>query len=340
MVDMAIVTTPTPSPPPPLVIGLVGATVDSVDALDTLALQAVAGYRSAHTRRIYAAKIRAYGHWLRTNDMGMRTLSRESVGMWVQTIKDAGARRPVVNQCVKAVRALVKEARIRRIVTRDLAEELIGADGVKLERELGRRAGNWLGIEDARRLMQLPDRSTVVGKRDAVMLGLLLGCGLRREEASDLRWGSVQQRDGRMVLVDIESKGGRVRSVPVPRWAANDVDTWRQSLPEPLTASAGVRVLAAMHNRYGRVSWHEGLGVNGIWYLVQEYAKQLSVHVTPHDLRRTVAQLMRRAGAEVEQISVVLGHSSIVVTMRYLGVEMEMGAGAAAVDQVRWTRDE
>ena len=79
----------------------------------------------------------------------------------------------------------------------------------------------------------LPDRESLKGKRDYAILALLLGCGLRRTElVSEVKIGSIAQRENRWVLVDITGKGNRVCSVAVPAWVKAAIDGW--------TTAAGV----------------------------------------------------------------------------------------------------
>ena len=52
------------------------------------------------------------------------------------------------------------------------------------------------------------------------------------------------------------------------------------------------------------------------------YAKASDLgKLAPHDLRRTCAKLCRKAGGELEQIQLLLGHASIQTTERYLRTE-------------------
>ncbi len=46
--------------------------------------------------------------------------------------------------------------------------------------------------------------------------------------------------------------------------------------------------------------------------------------LTPHDLRRTCAKLCRKAGGDLEQIQLLLGHASIQTTERYLGTKQDL----------------
>jgi integrase/recombinase XerD len=72
--------------------------------------------------------------------------------------------------------------------------------GVKQE---GVRAGNWLLKEQANELLNAPDPSTLKGKRDRAILGLLISCGLRRAELVGLEVDRIQQRDGRCLSVQL-----------------------------------------------------------------------------------------------------------------------------------------
>jgi integrase len=71
----------------------------------------------------------------------------------------------------------------------------------------GVRLGNRLNREQAKELLAVPDRSTLKGKRDYVILALLVGCALRRNELAELDVETIQQREGRWVLADLEGKG-------------------------------------------------------------------------------------------------------------------------------------
>jgi integrase len=55
------------------------------------------------------------------------------------------------------------------------------------------------------------------------------------------------------------------------------------------------------------------------------YAKETELgRLAPHDLRRTCAKLCRKAGGDLEQIRLLLGHASIQTTERYLGTEQAL----------------
>jgi integrase len=76
-----------------------------------------------------------------------------------------------------------------------------------------------------------------------------------------------------------------------------------------------------------------GLSDSMIYEIVVQASQRSGMPmIRPHDLRRTCAKLMRSGGASVEQISEILGHSSISTTERYLGTKLVLERGLAATD--------
>ena len=66
-------------------------------------------------------------------------------------------------------------------------EEAANLTDIPNVRQKGTRLGNWLTREQAKELLAVPDRSTLKGKRDYVIMALLVGCALRRRELADAR---------------------------------------------------------------------------------------------------------------------------------------------------------
>jgi site-specific recombinase XerD len=62
-----------------------------------------------------------------------------------------------------------------------------------------------------------------------------------------------------------------------------------------------------------------------VWQLLQPYATAAGLAgIAPHDLRRSCAKMCRAAGGELEQIQLLLGHSSVQTTERYLGTKQDL----------------
>jgi len=84
-----------------------------------------------------------------------------------------------INVRLAAVRRLAYEASDTGLLSPDLAA---GIRRVKGAKRLGVRIGNWLTVDQSRTLLGEPPSGSLRGKRDRAILGLLIGCGLRRAE--------------------------------------------------------------------------------------------------------------------------------------------------------------
>ncbi len=171
---------------------------------------------SPHSRRNYAKAL---------DDLfafaGVRPLTREVLMEYRASIEVLAA--STINGRLSAIRKMVSEARKNGILSAEEAAHLTEIPNI---RQKGTRLGNWLTKEQAKELLAVPDRSTLKGKRDYVILALLVGCALRRQELASLDVGTIQQREGRWVLADLEGKGRRVRTVAVPVWVKQGINAW------------------------------------------------------------------------------------------------------------------
>lgn len=278
-------------------------------ALREMVLNSVA---SAHSKRNYAKALDEVFTLCANRSQGLsRALLMEYRAAMVEKKLSAST----VNVRLSAVRKLVGEAQRNGIID---AEEAANIAGVPNLSQKGTRLGNWLTREQAKELLTVPDRSKLKGKRDYVILSLLVGCALRRQELATLDIESIQMREGRWVVADLRGKGGRVRTVAIPLWVKQGIDAWivaakieKGRLLRPLSKS-------------GKVIGDE-LGDWAIWSVVEQAAKEIGIeHFGAHDLRRTCAKLCRKNGGDLEQIKFLLGHSSIQTTERYLGSEQDL----------------
>jgi site-specific recombinase XerD len=282
----------------------------ALDPIKNLVLDSV---RSPHTRRSYDRALTEFLAWCVAT--GVDGFTKATVQSYRAEIERRGLSASAVNVQLAAVRKLAAEAADNGLLAPELAAGIAKVPGARSE---GPRAGNWLTREQASRLLAQPDSRTLKGERDRAILGLLLGCGLRRDELVRLTVADIQQREGRWVIVDILGKGRRRRTIPVPSWVKTWMDEWMAAAG--LTDGCVFRAI----NKGGRV-YGDGLTANIVWSIVRGYAAEIGVpQLAPHDLRRTCAKLCRAAGGDLEQIQLLLGHASIATTERYLGSRLDL----------------
>ncbi len=264
---------------------------------------------SPHTRRAYQRALDDFLAW--HAHQGNPPLSKATVQRYRAELIEAGYGASSVNQRLSAIRKLAREAADNRLMDPTL---LAGIEGVPGAKRLGRRAGNWLTLQQAQALLDAPDTSTLKGLRDRALLAVAIGCGLRRGEIVALTFEHIQLREGRWVIIDLVGKHQRVRSVPMPGWCKRAIDAWQ--------AAAGLSAQGFVFRPLHRsaVVIGEQIVSQTVHDLVEVYARQVGLPaLSPHDLRRTFAKLARKGGAELDQIKESLGHASVETTERYVG---------------------
>jgi integrase len=278
---------------------------DGIAALKQLVLDAVS---SPLTRVMYARALNDFFSWW--NGQGRPPFGRATVQAWRAALEAKGLAPASVNQKLSAVRKLAAEAAHNGLLDPAAAQ---GIRAIRGAAQHGVRTGNWLTKRQAETLLAAPDAATNQGKRDRAILAVLVGCGLRRDEAVRLTFEHIQQRDGRWCVVDLVGKKGRVRTVPMPAWTKAAIDTW--AVATGITAGLVFRGV-----NKGDVVTGERLSTQGVLRTVVRYADAIA----PHDLRRTFAKLAFQGGAKLDQIQLSLGHASIQTTERYLGVQQDL----------------
>jgi integrase/recombinase XerC len=145
--------------------------------------------------------------------------------------------------------------------------------------------------------------------RDAALLTLLYGCGLRISEALSLKRRDAPLGPSLRVL----GKGSKVRVTPVLPQVAEAVAAYVAELPfalepdEPLFRARrggpypARRAQELMQRLRGRLG--------------------LPASATPHALRHSFATHLLGAGADLRSIQELLGHASLATTQRYTGVD-------------------
>ena len=182
-----------------------------------------------------------------------------------------------INLRLAAVRRVAYEAADSGLLSPELAAGIRRVKGV---RRIGVRIGNWLTAEQGKRLLACTDHDSLRGKKNYAILAVLIGCGLRRGELLGLHAESIQLREEHWVIADLLGKAGHIRTVPVPAWVKETIDTWKQA--SGITAGAHFRSI----NKAGRV-WGNGMTPKVLWEVVREAARQAGIEkLAPHDLRR------------------------------------------------------
>lgn len=180
----------------------------------------------------------------------------------------------------------------------DTAVDVPGVEGSRLP------AGRALSLAELQQLLDAAraDRWRRRGTRDAALVALLWGGGLRRAEVARLDLARYQ--DG---AVKVLGKGNKERSVPLPVGARRAIEAWLE-----------VRGGEAGPLLYSVSPWGARLRPDAVACALVQLARRAGVAgVTSHDGRRTFITALFDAGANPGAIQDLVGHASPTQTAKY-----------------------
>ncbi len=246
--------------------------------------------------------------------------SRESIRAFARQLS------PSSKSYLKAVITLLTDetkAALEANVTRDnLADTQVLlmrlnaiARAIKVEKAKGQKAHTWLSQTEVKALLETCNQKIVKGRRDRIVLGILTGAGLRREELKRLTFDDILPQGESRTVLNVTGKGAKDRIVPIKTELAEALGEWRLIV-------AGGKV-ARRVTKGGRLG--DAISAIGIFNIVRAAGREIGKSdLAPHDLRRSFAQLGLEAGISITQISYLLGHSSLTTTQRYLNLQVDL----------------
>ena len=142
------------------------------------------------------------------------------------------------------------------------------------------------------------------------MFKLMLRCGLRVEEVSNLTLGAIDLKQRRIIVY--HGKGSKDRVVYIS-------DDAHDALVAYLKIRSHFRIKKVFLVEKGNFKG-QPISVRGIQKRIEYYAKKTGLKVSCHSLRHTMATQLLNAEAQVETIQDLLGHNWITTTQRYCTV--------------------
>src|SRR5574341_219475 len=166
---------------------------------------------------------------------------------------------------------------------------------------------------EVKKLLEQPDLSTFLGKRDKALLEFLYGCGLRISEAINLKLSDLALRERFIVVM---GKGSKQRVVPMGKEAAFWIKNYLVKRRAKLAKGHSQNFVFL--NQHGRK-----LSRMGAWKILKSYVKKAGItkQVHPHTLRHSFATHLLQGGADLRTVQELLGHADISTTEIYTHVD-------------------
>ncbi|MGR5134601.1 tyrosine-type recombinase/integrase [Vibrio alfacsensis] len=213
-----------------------------------------------------------------------------------------------INLYLAALKGVANEAFAMKLISSDtlaLIKMVKSVKGYQIPK------GRALDDQEIQLLFQHLDKGQdVTSIRDAAIISLMLGAGLRRSEVVALDLSNVTYRD--MSLL-VKGKGNKQRQVYLPEQSWKRLVLWIEQVRGPESGSLFYRI-----RRHGDVT-QSRLTDQAIYYILQRRRELAMLHDTfaPHDLRRTFASGMLDCGEDLGTLKDALGHASITTTQQY-----------------------
>jgi integrase/recombinase XerD len=168
--------------------------------------------------------------------------------------------------------------------------------------------------DEARKILDQPNLSTLTGIRDRTILEVFYSTGIRLEEMTNLTIFDCDLQGG-MLRVN-KGKFAKDRVIPLGRHAVRFLKEYITHVrPHHTKDNKAIRNLFV--NQSGRP-----LSKTVIQIIVRNYAKAAGItkKVTPHIFRHTFATQLVKNGADITAVQKMLGHSNLSVTHIYTKV--------------------
>lgn len=219
---------------------------------------------------------------------------------------------------------LIRVKTIKAVLSRMLQNKLIAYnfwEGVQVS--VDKSVKESTEENDLLLLLNLIDKTTFVGYRDACAILLIYRTGLRLNTIGQLRESHVNFDTLELILDGRIMKGRDMLKLPIDHQVADN-------LRQLIKANDEVRSFKGTNNDYlfitarGDSIINNEIHTNVISKQLSKYAKEYGLkNISAHAIRRAFAKRLLNQGASVPLISKALGHKDLSTTTRYLHLDAD-----------------
>ncbi|NQT69143.1 MAG: tyrosine-type recombinase/integrase [Desulfobacteraceae bacterium] len=251
---------------------------------------------SRHTIKYYLNILRQFVLWI---DVPLEQVTYEKIGDYIDYLHNKRMQPASINLYLAVIRVFYSYLRYEEKIK--LSNPVRNSCRLRVPKPLPRH----LREGEVEHLF-----SVIKNKRDFAMFKLMLRCGLRVEEVSNLTLGAIDLKQRRIIVY--HGKGSKDRVVYISEDA-------HDALVAYLKIRSHFRIKKVFLVEKGNFKG-QPISVRGIQKRMEYYAKKTGLKVSCHSLRHTMATQLLNAEAQVETIQDLLGHNWITTTQRYCKV--------------------
>ncbi|HEY9749280.1 MAG TPA: tyrosine-type recombinase/integrase [Allocoleopsis sp.] len=221
------------------------------------------------------------------------------------SMTERGLKESTINRRLAAIKSMVNFARKLGKCSYNLAD--IKGEKVQLYRDT-----KGVSKEVYKKLLDVPDRETLKGKRDYAILRLLWGNALRRNEAiqSDIK---DFDPEARTLAILGKGKGSQKETITLSRATVEALQDWLFARSEP-------DINQPLFIALDRSSYGHRMSGTAVYKVIQDVASKagLSKHLSPHRIRHSaITAALEATGGDVRSVQKLSRHADINILLIY-----------------------
>ncbi len=253
-----------------------------------------------------AVRILTNGDITSHTDYDWSGLSYEDVNDVIYELTEKGRSPQTINTYLSALKGIAQDLRNKKCISED---ELKLITKIKGKRGSHKNKGRSLSVTELNKLIDLClYKDNPKSLRDAVMMTLLYGAGLRRSEITTLNISDYEENGGKIRII---GKGNKARIIKLNERAIDMLNNWLD------LRGRYAGVLFVRINKGGNLT-KSPLSGQAVYNLVVERYKEAGLkRLSPHDLRHSFATNLLMNGTGISVIQELMGHEDIQTTSIY-----------------------
>jgi len=254
-----------------------------------------------NTMSSYSADLKSYGLWLDEKGLNFEKADYHTLAVYTAVMRETGLKTTSINRRLSTIRQFYKFLLDEGVIEKDPSRDIVMPKRAQYLPDV-------LNVNEVEGLLNAPDTSKPLGKRDKAMLELLYATGLRVSELVKLKLNNINLGAGFLLT---KGKGGKERLVPMGEkevyWTREYVETVRPSM---IVKKSEILFFSNRGTEMSRQNF---------WYIIKRYALAAGIFrdISPHTLRHSFATHLLTGGADLRSVQMMLGHSDISTTQIY-----------------------
>ena len=258
--------------------------------------------RSSHTLQAYEADLFQFSTFLESRNGTIETAEKQQIREWIIALKGYGDAPATINRKLSSLRAYYRFMQGEGKRTSNPLQTIPSLKKPK-------RLPVFVREEKIENVFANTGFSAdFSGVRDRVVLELLYGTGIRLAELLSLTWPSVDMAAGQ---IRVMGKRSKERIIPLHQNLIETLKEYKSALETQLPELSASQLIVTEGGKPAYPVLIQRIVKKHLQNAVSEKKK------SPHVLRHTFATHLLNAGAEINSIKALLGHSSLAATQVY-----------------------